>query len=134
MDLLLHISSLQHFYCCLRYPFGYRWSPFITDYIFIDSSVFYSNIFTTFSKWSWDFTSWPECHQLQKPACQLQKTTLRPSQQLVQTSPWLDEHVFASTTRPILIHQTEGSPLFTPLSSQEIPAPQQDELQLIQSL
>ena len=65
-----------------------------------------------------------ECHQLQKPACQLQKTALRPSQQLVQTSPLLDKHVFASTTRPILIHQTEESPLLASLSSQEIPAPQ----------
>ena len=67
-----------------------------------------------------------ECHQLQKPACQLQKTALRPSQQLVQTSPPLDECVSASVTRPILIHQTEESPLLTSLSSQEIPAPQQD--------
>ena len=67
-----------------------------------------------------------ECHQLQKPACHLQKTTLRPSQQLVQTSPLLDERVFASTTRPILIHQTEESPLLASLTSQEIPAPQQD--------
>ena len=67
-----------------------------------------------------------ECHSLQKPACQLQKTTLRPSQQLVQTSPLLDEHVFASTMRPILICQTEESPLLASLSSQEILVPQQD--------
>ena len=39
-----------------------------------------------------------ECHQLQKPACRLQKTAPRPSQQLVQTSPPLDKHVFASMT------------------------------------
>ena len=68
-----------------------------------------------------------ECHRLQKPAHQLQKTALRPSQQLVQTSPPLDEHVFALTTRPILIHQTEESPLLASLTSQEIPAPQQDQ-------
>ena len=67
-----------------------------------------------------------ECHQLQKPGCRLQKTTLRPSQQLVQTSPPLDECVFASMTRPILICHTEESPLLASLSSQEIPAPQQD--------
>ena len=30
-------------------------------------------------------------------------------------------------TRPILIHQTEESPLLTSLTSQEIPAPQQDQ-------
>ena len=67
-----------------------------------------------------------ECHQLQKPACQLQKTTPRLSQQLVQTSPLLDECVFASMTRPILICHAEESPLLTSLSSQEILAPQQD--------
>ena len=67
-----------------------------------------------------------ECHKLQKPVHQLQKTTLRPSQQLVQTSPPLDECVFASTTRSILIHQTEESPLLTSLTSQEILVPQQD--------
>ena len=67
-----------------------------------------------------------ECHQLQKPARQLQKTVPRPSQQLVQTSPPLDEHVFASTTRPILICYAEESPLLASLTSQEIPVPQQD--------
>ena len=67
-----------------------------------------------------------ECCQLQKPVHRLQKPTLRPNQQLVQTSPLLDECVFASTTRPILIHQPEESPLLTSLSSQEIPVPQQD--------
>ena len=44
----------------------------------------------------------------------------------MQTSPLLDERVFASMTRPILICQTEESPLLVSLSSQEIPAPQQD--------
>ena len=68
-----------------------------------------------------------ECHRLQKPVCRLQKTTLRPSQQLVQTSPLLDKCVFASMTRPILIYLTEEYPLFASLSSQEIPAPQQDQ-------
>ena len=67
-----------------------------------------------------------EYHRLQKPVCQLQKTMLRLSQQLVQTSPPLCEHVFASMTRPILICQTEESPLLTSLTSQEILAPQQD--------
>ena len=67
-----------------------------------------------------------ECCQLQKPACQLQKPTLRTSQDLVQTSSPPDELVFALTTRPILIHQPEESPLITSLSSQKTPAPQQD--------
>ena len=56
----------------------------------------------------------------------MQKTVPRPSQQLVQTSPPLDEHVFASTTRPILICYAEESPLLASLTSQEIPVPQQD--------
>ena len=68
-----------------------------------------------------------ECHHLQKPVCQLQKTALRSSQQLVQTSPPLDKCVFASMTRPILICQSEESPLLASLSSQEIPTPQQDQ-------
>ena len=45
----------------------------------------------------------------------------------MQTSPPLDEHVFASMTRPILNHQTEESPLLASLPSQEILAPQQDQ-------
>ena len=45
----------------------------------------------------------------------------------MQTSPPLDEHVFASRTRPILICQTEESLLLASLTSQEIPAPQQDQ-------
>ena len=68
-----------------------------------------------------------ECHQLQKPACRLQKTVPKPGQQLVQTSPLLDECVFASVTRPILIRHAEVSPLPTSLTSQEILAPQQDQ-------
>ena len=58
MDLLSHISSLLHFYCCLRYQFRSRWSLFVTDYIFIDGSVFCSKSYIAFSKWSGDFTSW----------------------------------------------------------------------------
>ena len=45
---------------------------------------------------------------------------------MVQTVPLLDEHVFASVTRPILICQPEESPLLTSLTSQDILAPQQD--------
>ena len=67
-----------------------------------------------------------KCHRLQKPVCQLQKMVPKPSQQLVQTSPPLDEHVFASTTRPILICHTEESPSLASFTSQEILAPQQD--------
>ena len=57
----------------------------------------------------------------------MQKTVPKPSQQLVQTSPPLDECVFASTTRPILIHHIEESPLRASLTSQKMPAPQQDQ-------
>ena len=67
-----------------------------------------------------------ECHRLQKPVHQLQKTAPGPSQQLVQTSSLLDRCVFASTTRPILICHAEESPLLASPTSQEIPAPQQD--------
>ena len=67
-----------------------------------------------------------ECHRLQKPVHRLKKTALRPSQQLVQTLPLLDKCVFALTTRPILICQTEESSLLASLTSQEILAPQQD--------
>ena len=56
----------------------------------------------------------------------MQTTVPTPSQQLVQTSPPSDEHIFASTTRPILIHLAEESPLLASLTSQEMPAPQQD--------
>ena len=45
----------------------------------------------------------------------------------MQTSTPLDKCVFASVTRPILICQTEESPLLVSLSSQEIPALQQDQ-------
>ena len=67
-----------------------------------------------------------ECNQLQKPVCRLQKTVPKPSQQLVQTSPLLEGCVFASMTRPILICHVKESPLLISLTSQEIPAPQQD--------
>ena len=62
-----------------------------------------------------------ECCQLQKPAHQLQKPTLRTSQDFVQTSPLLDELLFALTNRPTLIRQPEESPLITSLSSQKRP-------------
>ena len=61
-----------------------------------------------------------ECHRLQKPVP-------KPSQQLVKTSPPLDESVFASLTRPILIRHAKESPLLASLTSQEILAPQQDQ-------
>ena len=57
----------------------------------------------------------------------MQTTVPRPSQQLVQTSPTSDEHIFASVARPIHICLTEESPLLASLTSQEIPAPQQDQ-------
>ena len=64
-----------------------------------------------------------ECHRLQIPTCLLQKPALRTNQNFVQTSPLLDELLFALTTRSILIHQPEDSPLTTSLSSQKTPAP-----------
>ena len=67
-----------------------------------------------------------ECHRLHTPKCRLQKTAQRPSQQLTQTLPPLDECIPASMTRPILIHHAEESPLLTPLTPQQILAPQQD--------
>ena len=45
----------------------------------------------------------------------------------MQTSPPSDELVFALMTTPILIRQPEESPLITSLSSQQTPAPQQDQ-------
>ena len=68
-----------------------------------------------------------ECHQLQKPVCQLQKTTSRTSQPLVQTSPPPEELLFALTTRPIIIHHSEETPSIASLPSLEILAPQQDQ-------
>ena len=58
--------------------------------------------------------------------CQLQTTVPRPTQQLVQTSLSSDERIFASVTKPTLIGFAEESPLLASLTSQEIPAPQQD--------
>ena len=74
------------------------------------------------------------CHQLQKPACRLQTTVPRPSLQLVQTSPPSDKHIFASTTRPILIHLTEESPLLASLTSQRYRLLSRTELQKKQKL
>ena len=45
----------------------------------------------------------------------------------MQTSSLLDECVFASVTRTILTCQPDESPLLASLTSQEIPAPQQDQ-------
>ena len=67
-----------------------------------------------------------ECHRLQKPSGRLQKPTLRTNQDFVQTSPSPDELLFPLTTRSILIHQPEESPLTTSLSPQKTLAPQQN--------
>ena len=67
-----------------------------------------------------------ECHQLQKPICRLQKPALRTNQDFVQTSPLLDELLFALMTRSILICQPEESPLTTSLPPQKTLVPQQD--------
>ena len=68
-----------------------------------------------------------ECHQLHVPEHQMKKTTQRPRQQLTQTLPPLDECIPALKTRPILICHMEESLLFTPLTPQRTPAPQQDQ-------
>ena len=60
-----------------------------------------------------------ECHHLQEPA-------LRTNQDFVKTSPPLDELLFFSMTRSILIHQPEESPLTTILNPQKTPVSQQD--------
>ena len=65
-------------------------------------------------------------YQLAQEFCQLQKPTLRTNQDFMQTSPPLDELLFALMTRSILIRQPEESPLTTSLPSQKTPAPQQD--------
>ena len=67
-----------------------------------------------------------QCHQLHVPKHRLKKTTRRLCQQLTQTLPPSDEYIPTLTTRPILIHYTEASPLLTPPTPQRIPAPQQD--------
>ena len=67
-----------------------------------------------------------QCHQLHVPKCRLKKTTRRPHQQPMQTLPPSDEYIPALMTRLLLIHYTEPSPFLTPLTSQRIPAPQQD--------
>ena len=67
-----------------------------------------------------------ECHQLHTPECQQKKTATRSHQQLMQTLLPSDEYIPALTTRPILIHYAEPSPLLTPSTPQRILAPQQD--------
>ena len=68
-----------------------------------------------------------ECRRLQEPTCRLQKPALRTNQDLVQTSPPLDELLFALMTRSILIRKPEGSPSTTSLSPQKTLAPQQNQ-------
>ena len=60
-----------------------------------------------------------ECHCLQEP-------TLRTNQDFVQTSPLLDELLFVSMIRSILVCQPEESPSTTILNPQKAPVPQQD--------
>ena len=64
---------------------------------------------------------------LQEPVCRFQEPTLRTNQDFVQTSPLPDELLFALTTRSILVHQPEESPLTTLLKPQKTPVPQQDQ-------
>ena len=61
-----------------------------------------------------------ECRSLQEPA-------LRTNQDFVQISPPPDEFLFVLTTRSILIHQPEESPLTTILNPQKTPFPLQDK-------
>ena len=105
-----------------------RWSLFVTDYIFIDGSVFCSKkLYRILQAVYGLYRLAQECHRLHKPGHQLQKTAQRPSQQLTQTLPPLDKCVLASVTRLLLICHTEESPLLASLTSQEIPAPHQDQ-------
>ena len=67
-----------------------------------------------------------ECHRLHTPERRLKKTAPKPCQRPMQTLPPLDEYIPALTTRLILIHYTEESPLLTPSTPQRVPAPQQD--------
>ena len=67
-----------------------------------------------------------ECHSLQKPTCRLQEPTLRTNQDFVQTSPPLDELLFAVTTTSILAHQPEESPVTNSLTPQKTLVPQQE--------
>ena len=67
-----------------------------------------------------------ECHHLQEPACRLQEPALRNNQDFVQTSPPLDELLFAVMIRSILVRQPEESPLTTSPTPQKTPVPQQD--------
>ena len=61
------------------------------------------------------------------PEGRLKKTAPRPRHQPTQTLPPLDEYIQALTTRPIIIHYAEPSPLLTPPTPQRILAPQQDQ-------
>ena len=67
-----------------------------------------------------------QCCQLQVPKRRLRKTTQGSSQQLIQTSPPIDECIQVLYTRPILIHLTAPSPLLAPPNPQKTPALQQD--------
>ena len=65
-------------------------------------------------------------YQLAQECCSLQEPALRTNQDFVQTSPPLDEFLFVLTTRSILIHQPEESPLTTILNPQKTLVPQHD--------
>ena len=61
-------------------------------------------------------------YQLAQECRRLQQPTLRTNQDFIQTS-----LLFFLTTRSILIHQPEESPLTTILNPQKTPVPQQDQ-------
>ena len=67
-----------------------------------------------------------QCRQLQVPEHKWKKTTQGSSQQLIQTSPPIDECIPVLQTRLILIRLTKPSPLLAPPNPQKIPALQQD--------
>ena len=66
-------------------------------------------------------------YQLAQECCHLQDPTLRTNQDFVQSSPPLDEVLFAVTTRSILVCQPEESTSTTSLTPQKTPVPQQDQ-------
>ena len=65
-------------------------------------------------------------YRLAQECCSLQEPTLGNNQDFVQTSPLLDELLFAVMTRSILVHQPEESPSAISQTPRKTPVPQQD--------
>ena len=99
----------------------------MTDCIFTDRSVLCLRIFHhVFQAVLGLYQLAKECHHLQEPAHRLQEPVLRTNQDFVQTSPPLDQLLFAVMARSILVRQPEESPSTTSLTPQKTRVPQQD--------